>query len=238
MEIAWRPEALSAAADRLASHGVVLLRGVYPRAWIERVAATVEALFHRFSDAAAAGGLPPDAVALWLQSAIDLGHLSLDDASASPAFEAPLRDLATAVLGGPVVRHPHSFLRRVEPDDSEIGSGLKLPFHQDQKVLERTLLNAWIPFVDCGVDRPSLEVVARRLDSELPTEQHDRHIYGLAGVEIPADVVERDHGDALWAPELMGGDALLFLGTTIHRSHVTDAMMHHRVSLDLRFVLA
>jgi hypothetical protein len=49
-------------------------------------------------------------------------------------------------------------------------------------------------------------------------------------------VLKRFGREALWHPSLLPGDALIFPGTTIHRSYVTAEMTERRLSVELRLV--
>jgi ectoine hydroxylase-related dioxygenase (phytanoyl-CoA dioxygenase family) len=238
--VTWQPTstAVAHALAEIQAHGVVLLHEVYDPAWIATVAAAVDALFDATAAAAADGTLSEPAAKHYEHQAIDLQRLELDQRLVADDLAAPLTALAAALMQQPAARHPYSFLRRVSADDTDEGAALRLPFHQDERVLDRPLVNAWIPFVACGRDRPGLEVVRQPLDAVVPAARHDRSIYGRAGVEIPAPIVRAEYRGRLWAPELNAGDVLVFPGTTIHRSHVTKDMAGTRTSVDLRFVPA
>jgi hypothetical protein len=89
------------------------------------------------------------------------------------------------------------------------------------------MLTCWIALTPCGVDAPGLELMAGDLQALLP----------------PAELVDADvrarHGSAgFWRPSLEPGDALLFGGGVLHRTHVTPAMRHDRTSVELRFFAA
>ena len=240
MELLWRstPASVADAHALIEDHGVVLLRQVFQPEWITAVAVVVDQLFEATAIAAKAGALTPDAVRDYKQRAIDVARLTYQGRAVVDDLAAPLLDLVAALLGAPAECHPHSFLRAVSAEDEEAGDGLRLPFHQDQRVLDRRLVNAWIPFVACGRDRPGLELVRRPLDGLVPAALHANSIYGLTGIEIPAPIVRVEYRGLLWAPDMMPGDALVFPGTTIHRSHVTPGMTGTRTSVDLRFVPA
>jgi ectoine hydroxylase-related dioxygenase (phytanoyl-CoA dioxygenase family) len=95
------------------------------------------------------------------------------------------------------------------------------PFPPDA-VLE--MITCWIPLTPCGVEAPGLELVTR------PPE----------GLLRPADLTdervrERFVPDECWRPVLEPGDALLFRGDILHRTHVTPAMTKDRTSIELRF---
>ena len=80
----------------------------------------------------------------------------------------------------------------------------------------------WIALTPCGVDAPGLEWAE-------PSPQR---------LLTPAELTEASV-DATWPgrvhPALDAGDALLFDGALLHRTHVTLAMQRERTSLELRF---
>jgi hypothetical protein len=109
------------------------------------------------------------------------------------------------------------------------------PFHQDQMILQSPVLNIWIPLTPCGVAAPGLEVAVtseRKLlevvgspDDEIPVER----------VHIDENLVRMTFGpQALWRPAMNVGDALVFTGTTAHRTFVSAEMTDTRISIELR----
>ena len=86
------------------------------------------------------------------------------------------------------------------------------------------MVTCWIPLTPCGDDAPGLELLGQRFDRLLP----------------PADlaharVIERFVPEKFWRPVMEPGDALLFHGDLLHRTHVTPTMTKDRTSLELRF---
>src|SRR4029077_7567244 len=82
----------------------------------------------------------------------------------------------------------------------------------------------WVSLDPCGTDAPGLELVNRRFDALFP----------------PAELIEehvrsRFAAEEFWRPVLEPGDALLFRGDILHRTHVTPAMTQDRTSIELRF---
>ena len=87
-----------------------------------------------------------------------------------------------------------------------------------------SMVTCWVAMESCGVQSPGLELVTRRL-KELLT---------------PSDLAEervrkRFVPEEFWRPVLEPGDALLFCGDILHRTHVTPAMTKDRTSIELRF---
>ena len=72
---------------------------------------------------------------------------------------------------------------------------------------------------------PGLELVTRRLDTLLPVAEL-------------VDVSKRFAPKEFWRPALESGDALVFSGDILHRTHVTPEMTDDRTSIELRFFAA
>ena len=85
------------------------------------------------------------------------------------------------------------------------------------------MVTCWIALEPCGVDAPGLEFVTDRIGRMLSPSQ-------LADVAI----------DQQWPtsrrarPALEVGDALVFGGDVLHRTHVSAAMSRSRTSIELR----
>jgi hypothetical protein len=86
------------------------------------------------------------------------------------------------------------------------------------------MVTCWIALNACGVDAPGLELVSTRLGELLsPTQLTEQAVRA------------RFRTDECWTPALEPGDALLFRGDILHRTHVTPAMTNDRTSIELRF---
>lgn len=150
------------------------------------------------------------------------------------------RELINAVLGGTAVCSVHhSWIRRqYAPDNCPLGcaphswhqdGALRFDFlaHGNGPFAPDALLNmvtCWIPLTPCGDQAPGLELVTQRQPGLLPP------------VELTEPRVrERFAPDTFWRPVMEPGDALLFGGDILHRTHVTPAMTHDRTSIELRF---
>lgn len=105
--------------------------------------------------------------------------------------------------------------------------GFNFPAHPDGRFPPDALLEmvtCWITLVPCGVNSPGLELVLHRLEGLLaPVE--------LADVRVRM----RFAPEQFWGPAMEPGDALLFHGDILHRTHVTPAMTEDRTSIELRF---
>lgn len=111
--------------------------------------------------------------------------------------------------------------------------GTHVPFHQDITAFSVTGVNVWTPLTTCGVDAPSLELMARRTGRVLPTSTVEGAYNQL---EITPETVYREFApEVRFYPKPEVGDCVLFLGSTVHRSHIAPGMTRDRVSAELRF---
>lgn len=85
------------------------------------------------------------------------------------------------------------------------------------------VLTCWLPLTACGEDAPGMELIAGRQESLLtPVELTEK----LVAARFPAQ--------ACWRPRMGAGDALLFCGDLVHRTHTAASMSRDRVSVELR----
>ena len=90
-----------------------------------------------------------------------------------------------------------------------------------------SVVTCWIALTPCGSDAPGLEIITRRPAGLFsPT--------ALADAIVRAGFAEEE----FWRPLLSAGDALLFRGDLLHRTHVTSGMTKDRTSIELRFFAA
>lgn len=115
--------------------------------------------------------------------------------------------------------HPHSWHQ-----DGALGHDFELSPHEDGGLLP--MLTCWIALTRCGAGHaPALEWT-RRVPTFLldPPQLSDGAVLAAFG------------GDGFdSAPLLEPGDALLFDGALLHRTHVSAAMAHDRTSFEMRF---
>ena len=138
-------------------------------------------------------------------------------------------------FGEPIAVLPgNSLLRRQIPAIQE-----PIPFHQDAYFLGLgvgTVVNFWIPLIDCGIDAPGLELVPKRLEHVFKISGPEPEENPYDSVAIPEAVIQSHLGttDTL-CPVLKLGDAIAFLSTTLHRTFVTPGMTRPRISIEMRF---
>ncbi|WP_293746145.1 phytanoyl-CoA dioxygenase family protein [uncultured Paraglaciecola sp.] len=86
-------------------------------------------------------------------------------------------------------------------------------------------VTCWIALTKCGVDAPGLEFVSQTVDALLLPEELTSH-----------SINSRFSVDSFYTPQMDAGDALIFQGGTLHRTHVVKIMQTNRTSVELRFV--
>jgi len=144
-----------------------------------------------------------------------------------------------AGLGGqPVVAIERCWVRRQYAPDRAPPTHAPHAWHQDGALcfdflaaagsprvdMPLAMTTSWIALTACGDDAPGLELVV-----------HDGgRLLGLD--EITESAIRQRHAAAdFWRPTMQAGDALVFDGGVLHRTHVTPAMRADRTSLEIRF---
>lgn len=141
---------------------------------------------------------------------------------------APLRPLLRSTLGPrPYCDVDQCWVRRAQPPHHWHQDGaLRHDFiaHPGVPPAEAllTMRTVWIALTPCGVDAPGLEWA-----EPAPTRL-------LSPAELTDAAVQATHPRRV-RPVLAAGDALLFDGARLHRTHVTPAMNRPRTSVELRF---
>ncbi len=184
------------------------------------------------------GALPVACCARWRQALAGAGTqaqpltaLPLDaDEVLQAVATGPAAPVLAAALGpAPWVDLDQSWLRHGRPPHH---------WHQDGALRHNFLSHAghpapagaalemrtlWIALTPCGVQAPSLEWVAADVGGLLAPESL-----------TPQAVSARFPAATLVHAELAPGDALLFDGLCLHRTHLKPAMTQPRLSLELR----
>ncbi|MBV8652443.1 MAG: phytanoyl-CoA dioxygenase family protein [Alphaproteobacteria bacterium] len=223
--------------DTIETSGAAVIRRCLDPAQVQAMLTRAEAVYQEKELAYRRGELSPAQRTLF-----EFGHLAQSDLDLPNApfavikllLRSNLYPLLADLWGGKL-----AFLRNnCLPRRQSAGAAINpvVPFHQDAAFLATTVpvLNFWIPLVSCGIDAPGLEVVlgnprALLRDHAVKASKDYREI------EITeADILARYGGDRLWRPVLASGDLLVFSSMTIHRTHVTPAMIRSRISLEVR----
>jgi hypothetical protein len=203
-------------ARGLLRHGGVLLRGCYPIPVLAALAPNFQ--------------LTPDQ---WGKPVFRLSDMNREEVET--ALLSPLLQALVPALGLDLASWPFgSWVRAAIPKMA----GTRVPFHQDMLVCARKCMNVWIALDPCGpgTQAPGLEMVARHLPALMQTMQGDANEYAIQHMEIPEETVLREiPAEDLWRPRFAVGDALLFLGTTVHRTAMEAGMDRLRTSIELRF---
>lgn len=118
---------------------------------------------------------------------------------------------------------------RIEDDQSY------LFYHQDLTPLCIMGINLWAALDPIDGTRPGLEVLVRRQHRTFPVTPG--HIVDSSPYRIPDELVRGVYPDSDFAaPRMDVGDGMLFLFTTVHRSHLTPEMTQSRRNAELRFI--
>ena len=237
----------------LGEEGSSLVRGAFPQALISRWRDTaylhyarIESLVQREGIEAVQRQLPPGQRYLPHVSSISLEGVygATESQRIVECLAATsLREKIEHELGGAVlcdldqawVRRQYAIHRRPEghvPHSWHQDGALLYPFDSTGAGAPAAggllrMVTCWVALTSCGQQAPGLELVRQRLDSLLPpaTLTEDR-------------VRARFPAERFWSPVMEPGDALLFSGGTLHRTHVEPHMNADRTSIELRFFRA
>ncbi|TAD88025.1 MAG: hypothetical protein EAZ99_15315 [Alphaproteobacteria bacterium] len=207
------PHDIVRASLSLQSHGFVVLRQAIPQAVI---AETRRVLFET------------DADRRFVNPAQDLTKPQIE-ALVTPRIRGILAKFG---LAGPDAATSHG--RHVVPDDETKRDFLTLAFHQDAFVFFQPLFNVWVPLDSCGVSAPSLALIPDRSRDIVPTRVTETATFET-GVVLDAVAQQLEAANGLIVPRFEPGDVLIFIGTVLHRTHLTEEMTQSRRSLELRF---
>jgi ectoine hydroxylase-related dioxygenase (phytanoyl-CoA dioxygenase family) len=213
--------------------GAVHVRGALAPPVAETIRDAARAVLHAWDRDAAAGALEPRLELPFERRFVPLAELRLPFDTDRAVLHPAVLALARRYLGKEPELEPNRHVREIVP-----GRGAThLPYHQDERIVRRAVLNVWIALDRCGREAPGLELVrgsgtALRQPSPPPNAR-----FAVEHARLDEREVLRAHGeDALWRPEFEIGDAMLFAGTTIHRTYATPRMSSSRMSVELRLV--
>lgn len=229
---------LRAARVRVAENPLHL-EGAVPAAACARWLAAIEPHYGKAGPAAAGPDVKIQSSSLRLAAVPGLAFADVVEQLAA----AGLLDRCRDMLGGAVAcLVDQCWARRQYPASARPARHAAHSWHQDgalafdfaahpARPLPATALLAmrtcWLPLTDCGVHAPGLEWSTHAIDGLLAPED-------LADAAVQA----RFGPGTSRHPPLRAGDALLFDGALLHRTHVTPSMTRTRTSLELRFLAA
>ena len=227
-----RPVSGAALVSCLRAHGAAKLAGFFDPsliAWILEQFRTSMAERQKQWDA---GMLPREHHKDFTGGSMRLDQVTIDGRTAGEALtREPLQAAADEMLGHSARRSHSSYIRTISPGPEE------LPFHQDQTLVESALLNIWLPLTPCGTDAPGLEVALTPKTELLATTGPQESNRLVERKQITRELIVDTFGErALWHPTFEPGDALVFSGSTVHRTYVTEAMTEPRTSIELRLI--
>ncbi|WP_418315464.1 phytanoyl-CoA dioxygenase family protein [Piscinibacter sakaiensis] len=151
----------------------------------------------------------------------------------------PLRAVVESMLGKPAAlladqcwgrcqyppdRYPQGHSAHQWHQDGALHFDFNPPYPADALLV---MVTCWIALTRCGDDAPGLELMRHPLPRLLPPEELDAA--RIASSVAPENTVQ---------PLFDLGDAVVFSGGTLHRTHVSSEMTRDRFSLELRFVAA
>jgi hypothetical protein len=143
--------------------------------------------------------------------------------------ELDLGTLMTQFLGErPVLSANKCTLRRV-PSDLVVQGG----WHQDGAFLGEDVraCNLWLALSRCGRDAPGLDLVPRRVDHVVASDDGARFDWSLSD----AAVLAAAEGTPIVRPEFEPGDALIFDHLLVHQTATAPDMTRERYAIESWF---
>lgn len=234
----------------LARSGCVLVRGLVPPHRAESLAVGIDTALAA-GDAAAtgeevdpgwyspgsmpdrvSGGLPEDANRRFLRErggmwTADSPHMLFELFETVDAVG--IGALMTEFLGErPFLSAHKCTLRRVPPDLVVMGG-----WHQDGSFLGNDIgaFNLWLSLSHCGRDAPGLDIVPKRVERVLPSDEEARFDWSLSDAAVNAAAA----GAPIVRPEFRPGDALLFDHLLVHRTATSPEMTQQRHAIESWF---
>lgn len=215
----------------IASKKVVLVREAISIERVDEIIAAASNIYAAREELVSQQRLPPEMTARYTRRTILLSEFSSGHAWAEQLRTHPIiESISGAYLSKVAAPMPDSFVRSISPVRAEN----HLPYHQDQTISGRRLLNIWVALSECGSNAPGLEFI-RANDAILPVIGDPSHSVAVERARLDeADLRSRFPSEAFWRPVFQPGDAAVFLGTTIHRTWSPPGATHSRMSLELR----
>lgn len=233
---------VAALRSGLFGHGSLIVRGLLDASQVERLARAVRCAFEAY-DSIQAGSPVPDAEAWYrpFEPAPGLedergwirgggGVLAADSPRALAELievlaESPVLATIEEHFGErPALSVRKTTLRDVPPDTTT-------EWHQDGAFLGAGLrtVNVWLALTPCGVDAPSIDVVARRL-AGIVEPGGDGSVFSWS---VSDESARRAAGDAgIVRPVFEAGDAILFDDLNLHRTGAGPGLTKHRLAIE------
>jgi hypothetical protein len=209
--------------------GVALLQGAIAAGTIAELKTRAEAAFAARDARAAADPLETGRQRPYLRRFVNLEELAPID----ELLPAAVLRLARVYLGHEPSPAPDRYVREIRPERVDT----HLPYHQDQSILGRRLVNVWCPLSRAGELSPGLELVRCSQFQLLQPAPVPGSPYAVEKVRLAESDVRRRFDPALfWRPVVDAGDVLVFSGTTIHRTYGLPGMTQSRFSFEARLV--
>ncbi len=105
-------------------------------------------------------------------------------------------------------------------------------WHQDGSYFGQDIrsLNIWAAFSPCGVDAPSLDIVARRMDRILRPDGTD-----IPSLAVTEEAINSLGEEQVVRPVLAAGDVVLLDDRTLHRTGASPSMTESRYAIEMWF---
>lgn len=229
-------------------HGSVLVRGLVPRAQVERLRDVIDYAFDAYDETAA--GRPTAATAAWYDPFDGVHHAHMREwvregggvfAADSPrglqaflevAYAAGVDRLLTAYFGErPTLSAEKTTLRRI---DARFWKTRMANWHQDGAFLGKGIrtVDVWFSLSHCGRDAPGMDIIPMRVDDLLATGDEMTHYdwsVSLATIEAALP------GVPIWRPEFEPGDVMFFDDRCLHRTAAELGMPGVRYAIESWF---
>lgn len=230
---AARADDTFALARSFEAYGAVHVVDAVDVALLSRVRDAADVVFAERELLAQQGRLPEALRTDYLRRFAYLQHLELGNGTVDSLIHPVFREVARSYLQAEPEPSGLSHVREISPTRVDT----HLPFHQDQTILKKKLVNVWIPLSACGVEAPGLEIVLGSWIEQLPVSPPSNARFAVEHAMIDPELVFASFGrDALWHPHFELGDAMLFSGATAHRTYATPTMNRGRMSIELRLI--
>jgi hypothetical protein len=211
--------------------GAVHITGAIEPTILESMRGAYANVFREWKKLADENALPDHLIRPYKRGFAHLANPAFDSKAVGALVPETFRRAARSYLGSEPQIDGSSHVRSItiaRPD-------AHLPFHQDQTVLKRPVVNIWIPLDACGESAPGLELVVGVGQEQLvPSPPKDPYFFVERAQLDEAEIRSRFGAEAFWTPIFKPGDAMLFVGSIIHRTYARPAMTLDRMSVEVR----